>query len=193
MKPKVDEEDLLRFLQSSLLLEGPSDKSVRALLGHLADLGMLTQSEKSNWTIECQVSSSPDSSWKNDWANSLRNLCLTPEGFALKYFIKDLPESVSLAYPDPAGFQGAISDGILENTESSEGKASSNLSNLQIVKKVGRQLSPLIEMENDFLKKLEGPNTDRQRARHIFNFIISRVKMKGEPREWIQLSRRRHK
>ncbi len=188
MKPKITEEELLQFLQSTLLLEGPSDKSLRALLGHLADIGMLTPAEESHWFIEC-----PDSAWKKDWADNLRNLCLTPDGFALKYFLKELPESVSLAYPDPAGFQGAISDGILEGSESPEGKASSNLSNLQIVKKVGRQLSPLIEMENDFLNKLEGPNTDRQRARHIFNFIISRVKMKGEPREWIQLSRRRHK
>lgn len=193
MAQRIHEEELLEFLRSSLLLEGPSDKSIIALLGHLANLGLLSPSKDSFWNIEGIDTKTSSQVWKNEWANRIRHICETPEGFALKYFIRDLPESVSLAYPDPSGFQGAISDGILENSESSKGKTSSNLSNLQIVKKVGRQLSPLIEMENDFLRKLEGPNTDRQQARHIFNFIISRVKMKGEPREWVQLSRRRHK
>ncbi len=193
MAKKIQEEELLEFLRSSLLLEGPSDKAIVALLGHLANLGFLSPSEDSSWKIEGIDNKTSSQGWKDVWSEKIRHICETPEGFALKYFIRDLPESVSLAYPDPSGFKGAISDGILENSESSKGKTSSNLSNLQIVKKVGRQLSPLIEMENDFLRKLEGPNTDRQQARHMFNFIISRVKMKGEPREWVQLSRRRHK
>ncbi|QPJ63253.1 MAG: hypothetical protein G3M70_15780 [Candidatus Nitronauta litoralis] len=193
MKQEIHEEELLQFLRSTLLLEGPGDKSVHALLGHLADLGLLSSARDSFWIIEGIDFKTSSAEWKEAWSNKVRKLCESSKGFALKYFIKELPESVSLAYPDPQGFQGAISEGVLENSESSKGNASSNLSNLQIVKKVGRQLSPLIEMENDFLRKLEGPNTNRQQARHIFNFIISRVKMKGEPREWIQLSRRRHK
>ncbi len=193
MNQKISEDELLEFLCTSLLLKEAGEKSIRALLSHLADLGLLSQQEKPYWKIEGLAPQVSSTAWKEPWIKQLKKLCEGPRGFALKYFLKDLPDTVSLAYPDPAGFQGAISDGILETSSPSSVNTSSHLSNLQIVKKVGRQLSPLIEMENDFLTRLQGKHTNRQRARHIFNFIISRVKMKGEPREWVQLSRRRHK
>ncbi len=188
--PKINEDDLLDALKSSALREEAGDKSLRALLWHLADLGLLKPLENGDWEIATDTTEADESRLIDLLPKKLGQVCNGPKEIALKYFLKDLPDTVSLAYPDPSGFEGAISEGVLDKSGSSSEKASSNLSNLQIVKKVGRQLSPLIEMENEFLEKLEGRFTDRQRARHIFNYIISRVKMKGEPRKWVQLSRR---
>ena len=178
-------------LRQSLLREDVSEKACQSLLLHLADLKRLAAHEDGRWgMLSCPPQ---ETTGEDEWIAGLIELCRHPEGFALKYFVRELPEDVSLVWPDPKGYEGKVSDGLLEGEDRSVPKKSSNLSNLQIVKKVGRQLSPLIEMENHFLEKLQGPRVSRQNARVLFNYIIGRIKMKGEPREWTQLSRRRHK
>ncbi len=72
-------------------------------------------------------------------------------------------------------------------------RPSSNLSNLQLVKKYGRQVQSFVELEKSFTDKLLGEHTTLKEARKLFNFILSRMKQKTEPRPWEQLSRRRHK
>ncbi len=72
-------------------------------------------------------------------------------------------------------------------------KKASDLSNLQIVKKIGRQLEPFIELEKKFNQCVEGPNTSKEEARILFSYLLGKNREKGKPREWEQLSRRRHK
>ncbi|NIP99626.1 MAG: hypothetical protein GWM98_03650, partial [Nitrospinaceae bacterium] len=69
----------------------------------------------------------------------------------------------------------------------------SDFSNLQIVKKVGRQLKPFLELEKNLLSRLQGPHTGKEDAQKIFNYILGKTQHKAQPRQWEQLSRRRHK
>jgi len=50
-----------------------------------------------------------------------------------------------------------------------------------------------VDLEKSFTDKLLGEHTTLKEARKMFNFILSRMKQKTEPRPWEQLSRRRHK
>jgi hypothetical protein len=121
----------------------------------------------------------------------LNDLCVTEKGFALRYFLEDPPPSQITHGSQDQGYSDA-EDGPKGNPELL-GHKTSNLSNLQIVKKYGRQVQSFIELEKSYTERLLGPHTTLKEARKIFNFILSRMKQKTEPRPWEQLSRRRHK
>ena len=72
-------------------------------------------------------------------------------------------------------------------------KPASNLSNLQIVKKVGKQLQPFMRMEEDVISRLVRTHVDKQDAQKLFHYMFSKVGFKAEPRVWEQLSRKRHR
>ena len=69
----------------------------------------------------------------------------------------------------------------------------SDLSNLQIVKKVGQQLKPFLDVENKIVSKLQGKYTNKADARHLFQYIFGKINSKAKPRKWEQLSRKRHR
>ena len=69
----------------------------------------------------------------------------------------------------------------------------SDLSNLQIVKKVGRQLKPFLEVESIIVKRLLGKRTSKADARKLFQYMFGKLNSKAEPRKWEQLSRKRHR
>lgn len=165
------------------------DAIVAALCGHLADLGILEKSGEADWDL---VSSSDDSSTiEEELAQLLNNLCATEQGFALRYFLKDPPDPQT---PEDSSHQdNALLEKKLKNNPQLLEQKTSNLSNLQLVKKYGRQVQSFIELEKSYTERLLGPHTTLKEARKIFNFMLSRMKQKTEPRPWEQLSRRRHK
>jgi len=193
-KGVLSEESLLALLRREIVREGVGDKVLKSLIRHLADLALLQTGDGTHWKL---AGTDPDS--EISWAQILRErmiaLCREKQGSALKFFIKNPPDNLppSLFELQPEGFQGTLSEGLISPQGGLLPKTSSNLSNLQIVKKVGRQLSPFIELETRCLEKLEGTQTTRQDARNLFNFVIGLMKEKGTPRPWEQLSRRRHK
>ena len=69
----------------------------------------------------------------------------------------------------------------------------SDLSNLQIVKKVGKQLKPFLDVETKIVSKLQGQHTTKIDARHLFQYIFGKINSKAKPRKWEQLSRKRHR
>jgi len=179
----------VELLKNGILVSDVEDAAAAALCCHLADLGVLEKVGEENWSL---VSYSEGSlQVEEEMRKRLNDLCATEQGFALRYFLKDPPVS-----------QAADN---FQNEETPEGKdtsksnpqlldqKTSNLSNLQIVKKYGRQVQSFIELEKSYTEKLLGPHTTLKEARKIFNFILSRMKQKTEPRPWEQLSRRRHK
>ena len=162
--------------------------TVVALCCHLADLGVLEKVEEENWALlPVSGNSLPV---EDEMAKCLNDLCITEQGFALRYFLKDPPPPIANNTHD---------EGVSEAEENPKSnpqllvQKTSNLSNLQIVKKYGRQVQSFIELEKNYTKKLLGPQTTSKEARKIFNFILSRLQQKTEPRSWEQLSRRRHK
>ena len=179
----------VELLKNRILVTDVDAATVAVLCCHLADLGVLEKAGEKDWKF---VPYSDGSLTVDEEMEKLLNdLCATEQGFALRYFLKDPP-----ATPITNGSQGQGTSEVEDNPKSNpqllEHKTS-NLSNLQIVKKYGRQVQSFMELEKSYTERLLGPHTTLKEARKIFNFILSRMKQKTEPRPWEQLSRRRHK
>ncbi len=177
------------LLKNGILIPDVEDATVAALCCHLADLGVLEKVGEEDWKFVPVSEGSLQI--EEEMAKRLNDLCTTESGFALRYFLKDPPVS---QITDSSHDQetSEVKDNPKSNPQLLDQKTS-NLSNLQIVKKYGRQVQSFIELEKSYTEKLLGPHTTLKEARKIFNFILSRMKQKTEPRPWEQLSRRRHK
>ena len=112
----------------------------------------------------------------------------TKSGFALPFFIRletiELPTLESLIETE---------DKEAKNNITTKPERSSDLSNLQIVKKVGRQLEPFLKAESTIVSRLIGEHTTKADARLLFNYMFGKMGSKAQPRKWEQLSRKRHR
>jgi hypothetical protein len=72
-------------------------------------------------------------------------------------------------------------------------KKSSNLSNLQIVKKWGSQLSPFLDVEQKTIERLRGTYTSQEDAQWLFSYILNKTRKKSPAKKWEQISRKRHR
>lgn len=165
------------------------DATVAAICCHLADLEVLEKSGEEGWKFIPDLEGSL--AVEEEIKKRLYDLCATDQGFALRYFLKDPP--VPLTTNDSPEQETSEAKDKPNNNPQLLDQKTSNLSNLQIVKKYGRQVQSFIELEKSYTEKLIGPHTTLKEARKMFNFILSRMKQKTEPRSWEQLSRRRHK
>ena len=179
----------VELLKNRILVTDVDAATVAVLCCHLADLGVLEKAGEEDWKLASHAEGSL--TIEEEMEKCLNDLCTTEQGFVLRYFLKDPP-----ATPITNGSLGQGTTEVEDNPKSNpqllEHKTS-NLSNLQIVKKYGRQVQSFMELEKSYTERLLGPHTTLKEARKIFNFILSRMKQKTEPRPWEQLSRRRHK
>ena len=179
----------IEILKDDILLSDVDDGTVSALCCHLADLKILERVGEDGWKLMSTAESLL--TIQEETAQRLKDICRTEPGFALRYFLKDPPEASSAH--DTRDPEPSESGEALEKNPQLLARTTSNLSNLQIVKKYGRQMESFIELEKNYTNKLKGFHTSAQEARKIFNFMLSRMKQKTEPQPWEQLSRRRHK
>jgi hypothetical protein len=178
----------VELLNNGILVSDVDDATAAALCGHLADLGVLEKAGEEDWKLE--VHSGGSVKIEEELEKILRDLCAAEKGFALRYFLNDPPPQITAGSLDQ---DSSETDDNPKNNPQLLDQKTSNLSNLQLVKKYGRQVQSFIELEKSYTERLLGPNTTLKQARKIFNFILSRMKQKTEPRPWEQLSRRRHK
>ena len=177
----------VELLRGSILIPETDNATVSALCCHLADLGVLEKSGEDHW----QLASGRGETLTVDeeMKKRLNDICVTEQGFALRYFLKDPPPVAN------DNLDKEVSEADHKSTANPQllDQKTSNLSNLQLVRKYGRQVESFVELEKSYTEKLLGPHTTLKEARKIFNFMLSRMKQKTEPRSWEQLSRRRHK
>jgi hypothetical protein len=176
-------------LSKDILNPDVDDATALALCSHLADLGMLEKSGEEGWKLGLPLEGTFEI--EDELKKLLRDICGTKKGFAVCYFLKD-PPSPQIINDSLDRDPLRKTDNLKSNPQLLDQKTS-NLSNLQLVKKYGRQVQSFVELEKRYTERLLGPNTTSKQARRIFNFILSRMKQKTEPRPWEQLSRRRHK
>jgi len=178
-----------KLLNSGILVSGVDDTTAVALCGHLADLGVLEKSGEEDWRLRTPL----EGAFKieEELERLLKDICGTEKGFAVCYFLND-PPSPQIVNDSPDQDSLKNDENLKSNPQLLDQKTS-NLSNLQLVKKYGRQVQSFVELEKKYTERLLGPNTTSKQARKIFNFMLSRMKQKTEPRPWEQLSRRRHK
>lgn len=185
--PSLAIDGWLCCLKSGIVSPDMPIEVVRAFFHHLADLGLFEQVEGNFWRLTGV--DAYEVAGKDVLAQRLDALASIKKALFIPYFFHpspNLPDIFSLQFEVQPLTQA-------QDTGIPAGEKASDLSNLQIVRKVGRQLGPFIQLEKNFFNMVEGPNTSKEDARSLFNYLLEKNREKGKPREWEQLSRRRHK
>ncbi len=184
--------ELSVWLKNWILYEETDLELTGCFIHYLTDLRVLTLFPSNNYFI----SNKPDIVLNDPltadiFLTILEKELQTQRGFAIGYFLRSKSKEY---FPTnlPDIFQEKSEAPVKRSIFSAPGKAS-DLSNLQIVKKVGKQLLPFLELENKYISVLRGENVSKEDAKRLFQYILPQIKEKGKPKEWEQLSRRRHK
>ncbi len=180
--------DWIAILKEHFTPDDLEDEILYALLNHLIDLGLLVPSE--NDSLRWQ---GVDNDLKGEeripvMQTDLLRVSQSESGFALPFFLRleivQLPTLESLLEVEGKKERSKIIP---------QPERSSDLSNLQIVKKVGRQLEPFLKAESTIVSRLMGEHTTKADARQLFHYIFGKMGSKAQPRKWEQLSRKRHR
>jgi hypothetical protein len=179
--------DWINFLKENFISDDLEDETIYALLNYLIDLGLLVSTE--NDFLEWQgLSNDVERVEKiRVMQTDFLRLSQSEPGFALPFFVRIDTELPTL-------------ESLIENKEKNakskiigQPERSSDLSNLQIVKKVGRQLEPFLKAESTIVSRLIGVRTTKADAQQLFHYIFAKMGSKAKPRKWEQLSRKRHR
>ena len=179
--------DWIIVLKESFISIDLEDETLYAFLNYLIDLELLIATE--NDSFEWQGLSNDAERVEKIrvmQTDFLRVSQLEP-GFALPFFVKidtELPTLESLIKTKEKNEKSKIIG---------QPERSSDLSNLQIVKKVGRQLEPFLKAESTIVSRLIGARTTKADAQQLFHYIFAKMGSKAQPRKWEQLSRKRHR
>ncbi len=189
---RMERPEWIKFFMEFIVCDDMKEEVAESFIGHLADIGILVSVDENIW--QWKGCDSPVDSEKLLFRvqRDLELISDTEAGFALAYFIgyKDLNKKSFSTTTDSPGSINTIQKG---NVFVPEAKPASNLSNLQIVKKVGKQLQPFLQIEKAVVSRLVGKHVDKQDAQKLFHYMFGKVGSKAEPRVWEQLSRKRHR
>jgi hypothetical protein len=183
---------LTTWLQNCILNEGTDLGLTGSFIHYLTDLHVLTLSPPDSYFVSNKPDTVLNETLTADiFLSILEKESDTKNGFAIGYFLRSKIKGYSPKNL-PNIFQEKTEVPVKKSIFSAPVKAS-DLSNLQIVKKVGKQLLPFLELENKYISCLRGENVSKEDAKRLFQHILPQIKEKGKPKEWEQLSRRRHK
>ena len=184
MKPS----DWVKILKENFIADDLNDEACYSLIHYFEDLGLLTAIDKG---VLVWSNLSKELGWdaqKTIIQDSILKMSQTEAGLALSFFIGfkkvTLPTFESLTGSAKSNDRHKIT---------TKPELASDLSNLQIVKKVGKQLKPFLDIENKIVSKLQGKHTTKIDSRHLFQYIFGKINSKAKPRKWEQLSRKRHR
>jgi hypothetical protein len=183
-----------QFFIEHVLSDDVPPEIVGCLIKHLVDLEVLSFIDEDIYEWRACDFGSEYNNRVLTIQKDLELLCASEPGFALSYFIgyKNLNKKSLefIAKLEHSGKDTRKSNlDLIENS----GKPASNLSNLQIVKKVGKQLQPFLQLEEAIISRLIGKHVSKQDAQKMFHYMFSKIGAKAEPRIWEQLSRKKHR
>jgi hypothetical protein len=178
----------ITFLKENFTSEDIEDETLYALLNYLIDLRLIVPSKNDSLRWRGLDSDLEWEEQKPVIQTELLRVSQTEPGFALPFFVK--LESIKL--PTLESLIGAEEKKARSKVIPKPERAS-DLSNLQIVKKVGRQLEPFLKAESTIVSRLIGEHTSKADARLLFNYMFGKMGSKAQPRKWEQLSRKRHR
>ena len=186
-------ENLSDWLRKWILVDNADLKLTDSFIRYLIDLDVLTLLPPEKLFIsEIPKANLSDTIIQSIFIEILNRVANTEKGFAIGYFLRSKLNQYIPKNPPEILKETKTSRPVRRSLFSAPGKAS-DLSNLQIVKKVGKQLLPFLELENKYISLLQGSNASKEDAKRLFQKILPQIKEKGEPKNWEQLSRRRHK
>ena len=163
------------------------------ILHYLLDLSVLES--EGNGLLKLSKVSKEQSSHevKNRQLEALNDLSKTENGFALVYFLSSFSDKKLPPLITEEDTPSSKRKNIFKNSYLPGVKKSSNLSNLQIVKKWGSQLSPFLDVEQKTIERLQGKFTTQEDAQWLFSYILNKTRKKSPAKKWEQISRKRHR
>jgi len=163
------------------------------ILHYLLDLNILVS--EGNGLLKLSRVSKEQSSHevKKRLLEALNDLSKSENGFALVYFLssfsnKKLPPLITEEPTSSSKRKNIFKKNYLPGE-----KQSSDLSNLQIVKKWGNQLRPFLDVEQKTIARLRGTYTSQEDAQWLFSYILNKIRKKSPAKKWEQISRKRHR
>ena len=184
----MDPSSWVKFIKENVVPDDLCEEACYSLLHYFEDLGLLAKGESGDlvWSNLSNELGCEDK--KKIIKDGVLKMSQTEAGFALSFFIGfekiELPPLESL-------IKAEVEDNRKKNTNKPE--LASDLSNLQIVKKVGNQLKPFLEVEKKIVDNLQGKHTTKTDARNLFQYMFGKINSKAKPKKWEQLSRKRHR
>ena len=147
----MNSSDWVKFLSENFFFADLEEETVYSLLHYLEDLELLEPSENVGFVWKDLPEGLSLEEMVQFIQTGLKKMSSTKLGFALPFFIK----IINVELPT---IQSMVESGknVEENKRNFKSGSTSDLSNLQIVKKVGIQLKPFLEAEkliNKFKKK----------------------------------------
>lgn len=189
---RMERSEWIRFFMEFILSDDLKEDVTESFLRHLAELNILVSVDADMWQWKGCDSSVESEKLISRVKSDLELLSDTEPGFALAYFIgyKDLIKKPLFTITGSPDSKSANQKG---KESAPRDKPASNLSNLQIVKKVGKQLQPFLQIEEAVVSRLIGKYVDKQDAQKLFHYMFGKAGAKAEPKVWEQLSRKRHR
>ena len=183
----------LNWFRVKILNSDIDDIGSKSVLHYLADLNILEYDGDQILKISGVKRGQSSDEVKNILLDKINRACRTAVGFALVYFISSLSECES----SPLKLEGSSPEikkkSIFGKSISPRQKKTSDLSNLQIVKKLGNQLRPYLDLEQQTIARLQGTHTSQKDAQWLFSYILDKTRQKSPAKQWEQLSRKRHR
>jgi hypothetical protein len=176
--------DWCEYLREGFIEKSINDETIVCLIKHLADLGIYKSAGEDLWEFSSENEIDSEELVRDEFFHKIEKVRQSDSGSLLKYFTGETLGEDDVKFPSGDTSKAEVGK---------DKKISSNLSNYQIVRKMGRQLSPFIELENNIMSRLEGTHVTRGDAKILFKYILSRIQTSEKPREWEQISRKRHK
>ena len=184
----MNSSDWVKFLSEKVFCDDLEEETAYSLLRYLQDLELLLPCQNVRF-IWKDLPENLNLEEKVQFIKTeLKKVAFTKLGFALPFFIKfeniELPTIQSMVESEKI---------VEENKRNFKSGSTSDLSNLQIVKKVGVQLRPFLDAEKSIVERLAGKHTSKSDARILFQYIFGKINTKAPPKKWEQLSRKRHR
>ena len=181
------------WLQDGILNIDIDANGEKPILHYLIDLNIFEINSDGLLKVSMITDSEPSDTAKTSLIESLKSMSQDKNGFALLYILAGFSENQL-----PPLSLGDVSKEIKRKNIFNKGylpgeKKSSNLSNLQIVKKWGNQLRPFLDLEQKTIARLQGKHTSQKDSQWLFSYILNKTKKKSPAKKWEQLSRKRHR
>ena len=163
------------------------------IIHYLLDLNVLEPDGNGTFKLSRLNDGQSSQEVKKMLVDFLSNMGKTEKGFALVYFLsnisaKELPLLIIEEETTSSKRKNIFNKNYLPGD-----KKSSDLSNLQIVKKWGSQLRPFLDIEQKTIARLRSDFTSQEDAQWLFSYILNKIRKKSPAKKWEQLSRKRHR
>jgi hypothetical protein len=169
------------------------DAGMKSVLHYLLDLNVMKFQDDAGLQISGVKTGQTNAEVRSFLLIAFDKLKCSENGFAIVYFLSGLSENGLPPLKLEISSPGSERKSIFGQDISGSKEKSSDLSNLQIVKKWGNQLRPYLDLEQQTIARLRGTHTSQEDAQWMFSYILNKTAHQAPAKKWEQLSRKRHR